>query len=93
MMVEITWYVLKKLEKFKQILQEKHSGLGFFHSLMTYAPNEQKYGREYFTNLEEIMNYWSDVIDIQDWGKISHQNLNGGYRTFFYGTVQKRKTD
>ncbi len=80
--------LLEKLEEFKQILLERHSGLGFFHSLMTYAPGEQQYRREYFTNLEEILTYWSDVVDIKDWGKMSHHDLNGGYRTFFYGVIK-----
>ncbi|HPU29877.1 MAG TPA: hypothetical protein PLM71_06095 [Syntrophorhabdaceae bacterium] len=52
-MVEITWYVLDKLDRFKKLLSKMCTGCGFFHTLMTYAPGVQKYGVEYFTNLDE----------------------------------------
>lgn len=87
-MIEITWYILEQLEKFKRLLLETSSGCGFFHSLMTYAPGQQKYGVEYFTNLEEIKEYWSDIIAISDWGQIGNVEYGGGYRTFFYGKIK-----
>jgi len=55
---------------------------------MTYAPGEQKYGTEYFTDLDGLINYWSEIIEIYEWGKIGHQDYNGGYRTFFYGRIK-----
>ncbi len=87
-MVEITWYVLEKLKKFKRLITETNKGNGFFHTLRTYAPEQQKYGIKYFTNLDEIKEYWSDVIDIYDWGQIANTKLDGGYRTFFYGKIK-----
>jgi len=53
---------------------------------MTYREGEQKYGREYFTNLEEIMRFW-DCVEIQDWGFFSKKEYNGGKRTFFHGII------
>ena len=88
LMIEITWYVLDKLDKFKKLLSKMCTGCGFFHTLMTYAPGVQKHGVEYFTNLDEIKSYWSDIIDIMDWGQISNINYNGGYRTFLYGRIK-----
>jgi len=87
-MVEITWYVLDKLECFKELIAEKQKGTGFFHTLMTYAPDEQKYGADYFTNLDEIKAYWADVIDIKEWGLNGKFEYNGGHRTFIYGTIK-----
>ena len=87
-MIEITWYVLEKLDVFKELLMKKQSGSGFFHTLMTYAPGEQKYGADYFTNIDEICDYWSDVIDIKEWGINSNATYGGGSRTFFYGEVK-----
>lgn len=87
-MVEISWYVLGKIDEFKKLLMETSKGCGFFHTLMTYAPGQQKYGSEYFTNLEEIKEYWSDIIDISDWGQVGHVGYGGGHRTFFYGNIK-----
>jgi hypothetical protein len=53
---------------------------------MTYAPNEQKYGKEFFTNLDQIMSYW-DCIDYRDWGAIGRKDYRGGNRTFFFGII------
>ena len=85
-MAEITWYVLEKLNVFKSFLGSEMSGKGIIHLLMTYREDEQKYGREYFTNLDGIMKYW-DCVDFQDWGSFSRKEYHGGKRTFFYGVI------
>jgi len=82
MLVEVTWYVLDKLEKFKKDISVLQN-VGFFHSLMTYKPGQQQYGKNYFTNGDEIKEYFSDVIDITDFGEIGHKDYDGGKRTFF----------
>jgi len=87
-MVEISWYVLEKLNEFKKILTNNKKGSGFFHTLMTYAPGEQKYGCDYFTNFDEIILYWSDIIEIKEYGLIGRSDYNGGHRTFLYGTIK-----
>jgi len=88
LLVEISWYVLDKLEAFKEIITHTSKGCGFLDTLMTYGPGEQKFGVEYFTNLEEIKKYWSDTIEISDWGNIGNADYNGGNRTFFYGKIK-----
>ena len=80
-MIEISWYVLEKLDAFKEIITNTSKGCGFLHNLMTYDLAEQKYGVEYFTNLEEIKKFWSDTVEISDWGTI-------GRRTFLYGKIK-----
>ena len=90
LMVEITWYVLEKISKFKGIMLKNFGGgdVYFVHLLTTFSPGVQQYGREYFTNLDEITEYWSDVVDILEWGKVSNKNMNGGARTFFIGKIK-----
>ena len=87
--VEISWYVLEKLRPFKQLIKNYFGGgeTKFLHNLMTYTPGTQKYGKEYFTNINEIMSFWSDTIELQDWGSISKKEYNGGSRTFIYGRI------
>lgn len=90
MMVEISWYVLEKLEKFKKDVSYSFSkkGVGFFHSLMTYKPGQQQYGKDFFTCNNEIINYFSDIIEVSDFGEIGHKDYDGGKRTFFYGKIK-----
>ena len=87
MMIEITWYVLEKLEIFKNIIS-KHKGVSFFHTLNTYPPKIQKYGVDYFTNNEEIMKYFSDVIDIEEYGSLHKTKNDGSIRNYFYGKIK-----
>lgn len=63
LMMEITWYVLDQIDSFidklklKAAAQEKPIFL--IHLLSTYAPGEQQYGKEMFTNLDEILCHFS----------------------------------
>lgn len=87
MMVEITWYVLEKLKDFKKIISN-YKNIGFFHTLNTYPEKEQKYGNEYFTNHLEIINFFSDTINIEEHGVFCGKEFPGCSRTFFYGKVK-----
>ena len=75
------------MERFKDILINQ-KGVGFLYSLMTYKAGEQQYDKEYFTNLDQIIKYWSDAIDITDWGTVGNEKYSGGSRTFFYGRIK-----
>jgi len=61
-MAEITWYVLDQLDEFLDNLRdyaENRSKPTFLiHLLTTYEPGVQEYGKEKFTNLEEILKYF-----------------------------------
>jgi len=83
---EITWYVLEKLDVFRKFIAAELPGVGFIHLLMTYPKEEQKYGKEYFANISEIIEYWKEV-DVQDWGEFSRKEYNGGKRTFCFGYI------
>ncbi len=73
--------------KFKYILKGYY-GMVVFHAIMTYKPGKKQYGKDYFTNLDEIREYWSDVCEISDWCSIGNHSYNGGRITFFYGRVK-----
>ena len=63
MMAEITWYVLPQLKSFienlKNMREEMNEPIFLIHLLSTYADGVQKYGSDYFTDLEGILNYFS----------------------------------
>jgi hypothetical protein len=54
---------------------------------MTYPEGQQCYGRDFFTNLDEIMQYW-DVIDFEKWGEFSTKEYDGGRRTICFGKIK-----
>ncbi|MCF8131389.1 MAG: class I SAM-dependent methyltransferase [Deltaproteobacteria bacterium] len=85
-LAETTWYILDKLDSFKSFLHRDMRGVGLIHLLMTYRGDEQKYGREFFTELDSIMNYW-DCVSFEEWGSFSSKEYNGGKRTFFHGII------
>ena len=62
LMAEVTLYVLPQLEKFLQNLQKHRADIDepiyLIHLLTTYADGVQKYGSEYFTDLDGILSYF-----------------------------------
>ena len=62
LMADVTWYVLPQLKIFLKNLSklrtEVDEPLYLIHLLTTYADGVQKYGSEYFTNLEGILSYF-----------------------------------
>ncbi len=85
---QVTWYVLDKLADFKTLLSTSYGEGSFLHMLEVYPKGEQRYGAEYFTDLNGILNYWSDIIDFKEWGEVSRKEDRGGSRTFFYGRIK-----
>jgi len=61
-MAEVTWYVLPQLKKILQNLQKHRADIDepiyLIHLLTTYADGVQKYGSEYFTDLDGILSYF-----------------------------------
>lgn len=53
---EITWYVLEDLDEIFNKMFAYFPNKYFFHNLVFYK-GKQEYGREYFTNLSEFINY------------------------------------
>lgn len=73
LMAEVTWYVLPRLEKFihrlKRYRQELGAEVHLIHLLSTYAEGKQKYGVEYFTDLESILDYFD--FDYEEFGYVA----------------------
>ena len=74
-MAEITWYVLPKLRQFLDNLIEYKKNykkpIYLIHLLATYSKETQKYGKEYFSDLDEILQYFN--LDFVEYG-----NIHGG---------------
>jgi SAM-dependent methyltransferase len=82
-MAEITWYVLDKLDNFIEFLKTEMPNIYLIHLLTTYPDGVQKYGREKFTNLQQIMVYFG--AQYMEWGEISYPEMEGCKRTYFVG--------
>lgn len=61
-MAEVTWYVLDHLAGFtarlRDFASQRERPTYLIHLLTTYAPGVQKYGREFFTDLDGILNFF-----------------------------------
>jgi predicted TPR repeat methyltransferase len=57
-MSNITWYVLPQLNLFLKYLKKNHKNKYLIHSLSVYG-KKQKYGNNFFTNLNEITKYFN----------------------------------
>ena len=72
---DVTWYILDKLDNVKKNLKTNMKGKYMIHILNIYE--NQKYGKEYFTNHQEILNFFDmdyiieGTIKDKDW-KISY---------------------
>lgn len=80
-MAEITWYILDKIDDFLRLLRERLPNTFLIHLLTTYPAGVQQYGRDKFTNLDEIKRYFD--MQYLEWGEISYPEMNGCKRTYF----------
>lgn len=62
-LADITWYLLPFLSPFLEQLRKygkaRSRSTFLFHTLTSYEPGEQRYGTEYFTNLSEMLSFFS----------------------------------
>ena len=54
---EITWYLLDRLQRVFEEMLIHASGKYFVHNLVFYKNDTQKYGREFFTNVEQFIDF------------------------------------
>ncbi len=87
---EITWYVLDELSSWLQALYDYSSRKRptyLIHLLATYPEGVQKYGLEYFHNLETILSYFDlrylEYGEITTTLKDNHNNESVSIGTFF----------
>ncbi|MEK6731619.1 MAG: class I SAM-dependent methyltransferase [Pseudomonadota bacterium] len=79
-MAEVTWYVLDKLPSFIRYIKSHYPYVVFIHLLCIYPDEVQKYGTNYFTDLETIMQYF-DMTYIE-FGEVEQVGENCK-RTYF----------
>lgn len=80
-MAEVTWYVLNDLREFIAFIERELPHTFLLHSLMTYPPGTQQYGREFFTDLEGILDFFG--MRVLESGEV--RLAVGGRRTYFLG--------
>lgn len=85
LMAEVTWYVLPQLANFLQNLQKHREDIDepiyLIHLLTTYAHGVQKYGSEYFIDLDGILSYFG--LNYLEYGYVVGEN---GYDSESRGT-------
>lgn len=84
-MAEITWYVLEKLDVFLDYLRTHFKDAYLIHLLTAYPDGVQQYGKEYFTNLKEIMDYFK--LGYIEFGETTYSELGNCRRTYFLSRV------
>lgn len=92
LMSEITWYILPELSAFLKDLRKYKTEIDkpiyLVHLLSTYAPGIQKYGSEFFTNLEEILEFFA-LEKYIEYGNIfvGKENDKDSRGTYFIGVL------
>lgn len=86
-MSEITWYVLDDLAEFLAFLKREMPQVYLLHILTTYSQDEQRYGKEYFGNLDEIMAYF-DMHYLES-GQVHHRA--GVKPVWFLGSYEENQ--
>ena len=82
-MSETTWYVLDKLDRFKDLCRNQLPGVRLIHILTVYPENEQQYGLEYFRDFDGIKRYFE--VAVLEQAEISSVDYKGTRRTYFLG--------
>lgn len=83
-MAEVSWYVLPKLKKFLNFLKQNFKNKYLIHTLAIYPKSRQKYGTEYFRDLNEILKYFN--LNYIEYGQKWDTQINEG-RTFFLAKI------
>ena len=79
---DITWYILPELKKFIKWYKGLKKEVYLIHSLAVYGKNKQKYGKEYFYDLNSIKSFFK--LKYLSSGYI--ENIDNNKHTFFLGT-------
>lgn len=82
-LAEVTWYILEQLKDFLVFYKKSLPNTRMIHLLSVYPKGTQGYGQEFFTNLEEILNYFD--LNYLEYGEICRTSNSGMKRTYFIG--------
>jgi SAM-dependent methyltransferase len=80
-MAEVTWYVLEPLRPFLDFMRAELPNAFLLHMLTTYPRGVQRYGADYFTDLDSILKYFG--MSYLESGEV--RGAGGGGRTWFLG--------
>jgi len=84
-MSELTWYILPKLSDLLLFFKQNFPGMYLIHLLTTYAPGKQKYGTEYFTDLQGIKECFSKHgLIVMEFGECCYSEMTAK-RTYIIG--------
>ena len=84
-MPEITWYVLPKLRNFLKFIRKNFKNKYLIHTLAIYDRQDQKYGRNYFTDLDGILRYFN--LNYIEYGQKYDTKIKEG-RSFFLARIK-----
>ena len=87
-MAEITWYVLDKLKDFLHYFNENMPNTYLIHLLHLFQSDVQKYGVEYFIDLNGILKYFN--FDYKEYGQVNNAKT-GDMHSYFLGQPFKNK--
>ena len=79
---DITWYVLPGLKQFLKWYKGLNKKTYLIHSLSVYGKNKQKYGKDYFYDLETIKSFFK----LKYLSSSYIENIDGNKHTFFLAT-------
>lgn len=80
-MAEVTWYMLEGLTTFLDFLRTRMPSTYLLHLLTTYPPGVQRYGAQYFTDLDGIRRFFG--MRYLESGEVHGEGIR---RTWFLGT-------
>jgi len=84
---DISWYVLPELKKFINWFKKLKKNTYLIHMLPVYKKNVQKYGRDYFYDLETLKKFFK--LNYLSSGYLEGADLNK--HTYFIASNKKRK--
>ena len=79
---EVSWYVLPQLKKFISFIKKNFKNKHIIHTLAIYHQDQQKYGKNYFKNLKEILKFFN--LDYIEYGEKWTKEEG---RTFFLAKI------
>ena len=85
---EVTWYILDNLKAFLDFyktwaVKDVNRPIYLLHLLAIYQQGVQQYGKEFFTNLQGIIDYFG--LDYEEYGAMTYKKLDYASRTYFLG--------
>ena len=84
---EITWYILDKLDEFIDMIRTNFPNTYIIHLLNFYPAGQQKYGIDYFSNLDQLLDYFD--MNYIEFGSITKPFHGRCSRSYFIGRYGK----